>query len=54
MLDIPWAKAHVLGKRPPFQNGKMISAVSIDSGLVAEDGKGERGKSLQLCAIIPA
>lgn len=46
MLDIPWARAHVLGKRPLFsQNGKMISAVSIDSGLVAEDGTADRGKA---------
>lgn len=41
----PELKLMYLGKGPLFQNGKMISAVSIDSGLVAEDGKGERGKA---------
>lgn len=41
----PWLKLMNLGKSPLFQNGKMISAVSIDSGLVAENGKGERGKA---------
>lgn len=45
MLDIPWADAHVVGKIPLFQDRKMISAVQIDSGLVAKGGEGETGEA---------